>query len=285
MDIVVPFAGTNDALLGLLGRLTALDLADRDTLTVVDNRPEPGPTPTPLGLVRIVPAPERRSSYFARNRGAAAGANEWIVFIDSDTEPAQDLIDRYFERPPAEKAAIIAGGVVDRGPPPGVRRSAALLFAERWRILDQRGTLERGEWGFAKTVNCAIRRLAFESARGFRDDIRSGGDADLCFRLRAAGWQIELREEAVVIHHGRTTVAGLMRQHARWGSGNAWLNQRYPGAHPRTGLRVVPMTLRRAAGAVRAAAQGDLDGVRLRLVAILTIWAFELGRLIPNRVR
>jgi hypothetical protein len=37
-------------------------------------------------------------------------------------------------------------------------------------------------------------------AGGFREDIRAAEDADLSYRLRAAGWTIEGREPATVTH-------------------------------------------------------------------------------------
>ena len=48
--------------------------------------------------------------------------------------------------------------------------------------MSQRNTLT-GVRPYAQTAHCAVRRSAFEAVGGFREDIRSGGDADLCFRL------------------------------------------------------------------------------------------------------
>ena len=169
-------------------------------------------------------APERQSSYFARNSGAAAGDGEWLVFIDADVTAPSDLIERYFEEPPGDRTGLLAGGILDAevGDPTAVSR-----YLTESSSMSQDNTL-RGDWPYAQTANCAVRRAAFEEIGGFNDGIRSGGDADLCFRLRAAGWELETRDEAAVDHHARSTLRAMVRQRARHGSGSAWLNQHLP---------------------------------------------------------
>src|SRR6476660_6896101 len=96
VDVVVPFAGSEDKLQRLLERLRHIALADADTLTVADNRPT-GIAPPGALAVR-----ERQSSYYARNAAARAGSGDWLLFIDGDVEPPADLIERYFDEPPGE---------------------------------------------------------------------------------------------------------------------------------------------------------------------------------------
>lgn len=287
VDVIVPFAGSEAALMRLIANLEAIELGDGDTLTIVDNRTDVDASAAPAVARGTVLAARRRgSSYYARNRGAEAGSAEWIVFIDADTEPAPDLLDRYFDHAPADEVGLIGGGIVDVGPEPGGRPSPARVFAEHGRILDQSNTIqEEGPWWFAKTANCAVRRIAFEQLGGFCDHVRSGADADLCFRLRSAGWRIEYRESARVLHHGRTALRDLLRQYARWGSGGAWLNRRYPGSNPPKRLDLVSLTARRLGGALVAGLRRDRDGVYIRLVDLAAIWALEVGRQFSNEVR
>ena len=230
VDVVVPFAGSDAALAALAARLpAALALAAGDTLTIVDNRssardghPVPG----------VVAAPAQRSSYHARNRGAERGSNSWLVFLDADVEPLPGLIEAYFEPPPGDRTAVLSGGVRDETPP-----AAGLALAQRYQHLSesmsQEQTLADERWAFAKTANCAVLRAAFHDSGGFGEGIRSGGDADLCFRLREAGWALERREDAAVVHRNRTTMRALLRQRVRHGAGMAWLAKRHPGAFPR----------------------------------------------------
>ncbi len=280
IDVVLPFFGSAEQLELAVQRLAALGARPGDTLTIADNRP--AAVDDDRGTVRIVAAPQRRTSYHARNRGAAVGTAPWIVFLDADVIPPPDLLDRYFEPPPAEEVGILAGSVIDQGE----TSTAAERYAFLKSSMSQEVTLAHGEWAFAQTANAAIRRAAFEQAGGFEGGVRSGGDADLCFRVRAAGWTLERREQAAVVHRNRATVPRMLAQRARHGAGAAWLARRWPGALPRRHWPGLAWwAARRAADGVRAAARSDRDAMLLGLLDGPAVWAFELGRLIPNRPR
>lgn len=281
VDVVVPYAGSAAALRELIARLEALPLAGHDTLTIVDNRP-PGMEPVD-GVLR---APERQSSYFARNAGARHGSNPWLLFIDADVQPTSDLVERYFEDPASERTAVLAGGVRDERLDADSRPTMAARYAVLRGSMSQANTLLDGPWSYAQTANCAIRRTAFDAVGGFCDYVRSGGDADICFRLRAAGWGIESRDRATVVHGNRSSLRKLLRQQARHGAGAAWLSREHPGSFapaPRLGL--AKWTVESVARAVATAARGRRDAALVAAIDPLVKWAFELGRLFPNEVR
>jgi GT2 family glycosyltransferase len=282
VDVVIPFAGSASELQALIARAARLERTAGDTVVVVDNRARTDAVVAPPGVL-VVPAPERAGSYYARNRGAATGEAPWLLFVDADVEVPADLLDRYFERDPQDATGVLAGEVSDQ-PPSLDQRSAAVRYAWLKQSMSQETTLAHGRWAFAQTANCAIRRAAFDAVGGFREHVRSGGDADLCFRLAAAGWQLERRPRATVMHRNRQTVRAMLRQRARHGAGAAWLNREHPGSFPRrrwTGLAW--WATRRAATGLRALAGGDRDGAVLGLLDGPAVWAFELGRLMPNR--
>jgi GT2 family glycosyltransferase len=283
VDVVVPFAGSTRDLRALVERLDGLEVAPGDSVVVVDNRPG-APDEVSHPRVGVVAARERRSSYYARNCGAARGRAEWLLFIDADVEPPRDLAARYFARPANDRTAVLAGAVADE--PPDDRE--ALPPAARWAYLraslSQENTLLEGT-PYAKTANCAVRRDAFERVGGFRDHIRSGGDADLCFRLAAVGWELERRDDAAVLHRSRRRLRKLLRQQARHGSGSAWLDRSYPGFSPRKrwpGLAV--WAVREWAAAAVAVVARERDAALLHALDPLVVWAFEVGRLAPNSV-
>jgi hypothetical protein len=286
VDVVVPFAGPPEELTDLLARLEPLAraLGDGDTLTVVDNRPSGAPeVATPGG--RVVRAPERQSSYFARNRGARTGSNPWLLFIDADVDPPAGLVDSYFRSAPGERVGVLAGGVIDEPLDPAEGQTIAARYAMLRNSMSQEHTLLDGQWSYAQTANCAVRRDGFEAVGGFRDYVRSGGDADLCFRLRSAGWAIEARPEAAVVHRSRRRLRKLLRQRARHGSGAAWLAGEYPGAFPRARwLGLTKWTVQSFGEAAVARVRGRRDDAVVAAMEPLLKWAFELGRLVPNRV-
>jgi len=281
VDVVVPFRGSAEQLDQLAERLGTLALRDGDSVTIADNRA--GAQDDQRGPVKIFGAGERQTSYHARNRGADANQAPWLVFIDADVLAPRDLLDRYFAQPPADDTGVLAGAVVDETPP-AESDNPAVRYAYLKSSMSQEITLADARWAFAQTANAAVRRQAFEQVGGFEAGIRSGGDADLCFRLHAAGWSLERREQAAVVHRNRTTIARMLGQRARHGAGGAWLSRRWPGAMPRRrwpGLAL--WSARRAAHGIKAAARGDRDEALLGLLDGPAVWAFELGRLVPNR--
>ena len=135
------------------------------------------------------------------------------MFVDTDVLAPPDLLDRYFAQPPADETGVLAGAVLDETPPDEAGHRA-VRYAYLKASMSQEITLADARWAFAQTANAAVRRAAFAQVGGFEAAIRSGGDADLCFRLRAAGWALERREQAAVVHHNRTTVARMLGQRA-----------------------------------------------------------------------
>jgi GT2 family glycosyltransferase len=141
-------------------------------------------------------------------------------------------------------------------------------YIARRRKLDQATTLAHPRAPYAQTANAAVRRSAFEAIGGWPDPVRSGGDADLCWRLAAAGWGIESRPQARVRHRNRATLRALLAQLHRHGSGMQWLDRRYPGSFP-------PPRPRQLASRLKLLARG-------RLLDFLSLWAADLGRLRAN---
>ena len=283
MDVVVPFAGPPAGVAELAGRLACLRLTPGDTLSIVDNRPGATAREAPGG-VRIVPAPAIQTPAHARNRGAAAGSAQWLVFIDSDTVPAEDLLDRYFHEPPGPGTGMLAGGIVDSAPAGGRGDGPAVRWALATSSMAQDTTLGLGRWAFAQTANCAVLRDAFTAVGGFRDELRACEDADLCYRLEAAGWGIERRDDAWVLHESRPTVRALLSQQLVHGAGIGWLEREYPGAAPAHrwpgfllwGARDAAQRL------LRALRHRDRDAAVVAVIDPLVSWTRELGRRRPN---
>jgi GT2 family glycosyltransferase len=275
-DVVVPVAADADGLRAVVARMRQLTLCEGDTLTVVDNRG----VGVDDGLVLV--AAGTPTSYYARNAGAGRGVAPWLVFLDADVEPPSDLLDRMLGGGIDERVGVLAGGVIDA--PVGPGGPAAARFAELKGSMSQDVTLGHGDWAFAQTANAAVRRTAFEAAGGFREEVRSGGDADLCWRLRAAGWKLEARPAAAVLHRNRQTIRAMLGQRFRHGSGAAWLGRQHRGALPaRSWPGLALWAMRRAASGARALARGDRDEAVLGLLDGPAVWAFELGRLVSNR--
>jgi GT2 family glycosyltransferase len=235
VTVVVPFRGRRGHASRLAEALAAIERAPGDELIVADNS-EDGSAAGPLArIARVIPATGERSSYHARNAGARRAANDWLLFVDADCEPRPDLLDRYFGEPVPDDCGLLAGAIV------GLDGQSSLLarytrdrrFYDGERGLGANGTLEGGA---APTGNLLVRRAVFEWLGGFEEGIRSGGDFDFCWRAQAAGWRLLRRPGASVAHRHREHLGPFLAMVARYGSGAAWINRRYPGASPRWGL-------------------------------------------------
>lgn len=281
VDIVVPFVGSESDLSALVDRLGAVDTTPADTLTVADNRATAELGREVRGRVVIAGAPGRPTSYFARNRGAEVGGNDWIVFLDADVDPQPGLLEHYFDPPPPDDCGVLIGGIHDAPPGPTAVEHHAY---RRGAVAHETTVLEDG-FTYAQTANVAVRRAAFAAVGGFTEEVRSGGDADLCFRIRAAGYGMEPRFTASVIHRNRTDLRSFVRQNARYGSGVAWLDRRYPGFEPRPNpLRVLASLARSAARATIALARRRPFDAKVCLLDGVQKAAYVAGRRWPNEV-
>jgi mycofactocin glycosyltransferase len=276
VDLVVPFLGDEQALRGLLERLHTLSLGPGDSLVVVDNRP---PGAGPAAPAEVVRAPDRQSSYHARNRGAMRGKAPWLLFLDADVLAPRDIVDRYFAEPVDAATAVLAGRIEDVEP--DGRLGLAGRYARLTRPLNDDNTWRDG-FAYAQTASAAVRRSAFEAVGGFAE-VRSGGDADLCFRLAEAGWRIERRPDAVVQHRSRASMRGLVRQYVRYGAGSGWLDARYPGFNRRRPMKsVLAYLVRGELAAARALVRGDRAGALRQAIDPICATAFAIGRRRPK---
>lgn len=272
--MIVPFVGSDAELAAVCARLEALERRDGDELIVADNRP--GAVARTVGAVSVVAAGERRSSYFARQQGAARAVGEWLVFVDADCEPSAGLLDAYLDPAPGDGVGVLAGAIADRV----VTDTLIARYIASRRKLDQATTLTHPRAPYAQTANCAVRRTAFDAVGGFGGPVLSGGDADLCWRVQDAGHALEPRPAALVGHANRTTLRALLTQLRKHGTGMQWLETRYPGSFPRP--RVRELVAGRALHYGRAAWRAVGEERTYALVDLLALYARDVGRLRAN---
>ncbi len=273
----MPFGGGPAAAERLLLALSRLDLEDGDEPIVADNTRD-GSAALAVGeRARIARAAAERSSYHARNAGAALAGREWLLFLDADCVPRPGLLAEYFAEPVAAGCGAISGTIVGD---PGQRSLVARYTTSRHFLSVDHGLLGPDS-GTALTGNLLVRRRAFEAVGGFVEGIRSGGDIDFSRRLRAAGWSLERRPAAAVEHRHRDSLLGLLGMIARYGAGARWLNERYPGSSPRWPLRLgLRGTARDVAGLV---ARGELEPAVFRTIDGLGLIAHNVGYVASNR--
>jgi glycosyltransferase involved in cell wall biosynthesis len=225
ISVVVPFAGSADELTALVARLGRLRRTTADELIVAWNdRDAQARDPNDAG-VTVVAATDHGSSYYARNVGVRASRNDWLLFLDDDCFPPDDIVLRWHAHEPAsDRVGAVAGAIVSR---PGI--SPVERYAAERRHLDAELAYD-GRPSYGATAHLLVRRDCWNAASGFTEAIRSGGDQDFGVALAAGGWTLELDTTIGVEHQHRTSVRSLWRQFRRYGAGNAWLRRRHRDA-------------------------------------------------------
>lgn len=227
VTIVLPFYGSRSEAAGSLSRLAAVRRQPDDRALLVDNTDDA----IAAGLetadgVAVLVSPVKRSAYGARNVGAASAATDWVLFVDADCRFGEGLLDAYFDPVPGPRVGAL-GGRVDGTPG---QRGLAPEWTRSRRLLSNETTIVHHEHRpMAVTANLLVRRDAWAAVGGFAERTRSGADADFCWRLADAGWSLEYRHGAHVLHDHRPTLRALLSQSRRDGAGATWLARRHPG--------------------------------------------------------
>jgi mycofactocin glycosyltransferase len=230
VSVVVPFRAGRAAAATALDAMSRIELGVGDELVFADNSDEGELAALAGDRHRVVRATGEQSSYHARNVGArAVRAGDWLLFVDADCVPQRDLLDAYFSAPVAAECGVLAGQIS------GDQAQRGLLprYARSRNYLSQTEGLHGKARTAGATANLLVRRAGFDAVGGFAEGIRSGGDVDLCWRLLAAGWTLEYRHGAEVVHRHRETLCGFMGQVARYAAGARWLDAEHPGSSPR----------------------------------------------------
>ena len=180
------------------------------------------------GLCRI--REDRPGVVAARQRAVAESAAPWVAFVDDDCHLDPDWIEvarAAIRRHP--RAGAFGGRVVPDWAPgvPRDRRKHGWLFAEQ----------DHGprvcEVGSLVGTGLVVNRAAL-MATGWLDEpliedrigrgVTSGGDVEMSFRLRCAGWALYYVPGMRLVHMvdpRRQTLGGMMRLSAGLGAGSA----------------------------------------------------------------
>jgi GT2 family glycosyltransferase len=140
----------------------------------------------------------------ARNIGAAAAEGEYFLFLDDDCEPAPDWIEQNMRELEHPKIGAVGGQIAGK---------SKAFFAQ---------CVDFSSFAFCQvnrrmetpvcSASLAVKRQAYEAAKGFSEELRSGEDIDFCYRLIKMGYQTVYQPAVKVLHnHRRRKFSTLMR--------------------------------------------------------------------------
>jgi len=81
---------------------------------------------------------------------------------------------------------------------------------------------------YLPSCNLLVRRSAFRSAGGFKDEMHVGEDVDLTWRLRDKGWTISYLPAGNVLHEHRSSIRSFMSRRFDYGTSEGMLQLLHP---------------------------------------------------------
>jgi succinoglycan biosynthesis protein ExoA len=160
-----------------------------------------------------------------RNVAAASAKGEWLLFLDSDARPSQDLISRLLESADAFQADVVGGPNL----PPlqesvlGGAFSAVLgSFFGSMSARARYASIGKARLTTEKELilcNMAVTRSRFLQLGGFREDLYPNEENEFLNRLQARGGRLAYDPLATVRRPRRHSVAAFALQALRYGRG------------------------------------------------------------------
>ncbi|CAN5744979.1 hypothetical protein BH23ACT10_BH23ACT10_32560 [soil metagenome] len=283
MAVVIPVRDARELLAPCLRSITP-QLRTGDRLIVVDDGSTDGSDALAAALgADVLRAAEPSGPYAARNTGWRATSHDVVVFTDVRCRARPD----WLELTRAAFADASAAMVCSDLDVAGGHTTATQVMRHRQTFRAHHTSARHFFLPYFPTCNLAVRRSALEGVQGFTD-IRSGGDADFCWRVQLAGYGHLVAIDRVTMDWvARTNAGDLLTQWARYGRAQADLRHRFR----RDGMDLRPPgIIERLEGAMRVVGS-DLLRHRLPLhVAALdglTTWvhAHQLARHLRRRRR
>jgi cellulose synthase/poly-beta-1,6-N-acetylglucosamine synthase-like glycosyltransferase len=236
VSIIVPAFNAETTLSACLASLVAQEYPkDRYEVLVVDNRSRDRTADIIRSFaVTYLSETERQSSYAARNAGIRRASGEILAFTDADCVADPKWLAK---AAPCFQDATVGGVAGKVGNHPPVNAIQEYLFD----VLAQDYFISHVVHPYAITANVLYRREVFDRVGLFEGRWRSGGDADLAWRMQTrSSYRLVYCESACVTHQHRRTRAGHFRQRWNWGYGEVLLYARYREDYIRRGLRYSP---------------------------------------------
>lgn len=230
VSIVIPVKDRADELKRCLSSLAALSYPQEKIQVIVvdDGSSDDSPLVAQEFGALVVPSGGiGRGPAAARNVGASNATGEILAFIDSDCSASIGWLDQLI---PAfnDPAMAAVGGQVD-----GMCTESAVDRYEAVMSSLSIGSRERiGNSGndtfYLPSCNLLVRRSAFRSAGGFKDDMHVGEDVDLTWRLRDQGWSIAYLPTGNVLHEHRSSIRSFMSRRFDYGTSEGMLQLLHP---------------------------------------------------------
>jgi mycofactocin system glycosyltransferase len=230
VSIVIPVMNRADELRRCLTSLSRLMYPpEKLQIIVVDDgsRDHSPDVAREFGALVVPSGGTGRGPAAARNIGASQATGDILAFIDSDCSASpgwlNELIPAF-----ADTAMAAVGGQVDgMCTESAVDRYEAVMSSLSVSSRERVGNSGTDTF-YLPSCNLLVRRSAFRSAGGFKDEMHVGEDVDLTWRLRDAGWTISYLPAGNVLHEHRSSLRSFMSRRFDYGTSEGMLQQLHP---------------------------------------------------------
>jgi glycosyltransferase involved in cell wall biosynthesis len=179
-----------------------------------------------IGVLRT----DRRGASAARNCGLAAAAGDAVAFTDADCV-ADPAWLRHLVQPLRDPGVGIAGGAIL------ARRPCTAIEAFGDHIHDQRLAINEYKPPYVASGNWCSPRRIFSDVGLFDERLLRGQDAELSWRIVAAGFSLVHVADAIVYHRNERTLGGLICEGYTHGTASILVNRRHHDFVRQTGHR------------------------------------------------
>lgn len=178
--------------------------------------------------VEVLRHPVSRGPAAARNTGLAASSTNFVAFLDSDVVPRRGWLEALLGHFCDPAVALVAPRVVglDQGDSPVARYEmirSALDLGHHEAPVQPYSTVS-----YVPSAAIICRRAVLCELGGFDEELESGEDVDLCWRLIEAGARLRYEPIALVSHEHRTDLWDWLARKAFYGMSAAPLSARHP---------------------------------------------------------
>ena len=145
----------------------------------------------------------RGNSAAARNAGLGMARGRFVLLTDADCVARPGWVEAMTAYLARGEVAAAGGVIVKHQPRTWAQRHAITIVDGQQRL----SYLPALHLPYVAGANAGFVASALREAGGFDEDLRSGNDVDVCYRLGLRGHRVGLAPGAVIEHDDRATVA------------------------------------------------------------------------------
>ena len=225
VSIIIPLVGINDYFLESYPHLLNLDYKHYEIIVLPDNSVSqdfPGIKIIPTGKV---------SPAVKRDIGAENAKGELLFFLDDDSYPQTDWIDKALPYFNDLSVGAVGGPAITPPNDSFLQKISGAVFLtkvgggipERYYPIGK--VKEIDDW---PSVNLIVRKDLFIKIGGFKSEYWPGEDTKLCLEIIKEGGNILYTPDVIVWHHRRSGLLRHLKQVGNYGLHRGFFAKKYP---------------------------------------------------------